>query len=188
MSECVTKADYARRKNWNRSTVTRLVQSGRLVETADGKIDVAASEVRYAATESRDDMAAHHAAGRGDAPASAASAAAPAGDPALDKLGNSLQAVKLANAKIEFMRKKAEYEKYMGQLIEKEAIAAIVTDVFITFRQSLEGLRHRAGSRLVMKDHDTVQATLTEEVYEMLASLERDFSEQLKELTEGQQS
>lgn len=43
-----SKADFARRKGWNKSTVTRYAQAGRLVMTDDGQVDVEASEARLA--------------------------------------------------------------------------------------------------------------------------------------------
>lgn len=59
-----TKAEFARRLNWNRSTVTRAAQAGRLVLVGD-RVDVEASLARLKATEGgRTDVAARHAAQR----------------------------------------------------------------------------------------------------------------------------
>jgi len=59
------KAAFARRLNWNRSTVTRAAQSGRLVMVGS-LVDVEASLARLKATEGgRTDVAARHAAHRG---------------------------------------------------------------------------------------------------------------------------
>ena len=59
-----TKAAFARRLNWNRSTVTRAAQAGRLVMSGN-LVDVEASIARIKATEgSRADVAARHAAER----------------------------------------------------------------------------------------------------------------------------
>lgn len=44
-----SKAAFARRKNWDRSTVTRYAQAGKIVVTAQGLVDVEASEERLAA-------------------------------------------------------------------------------------------------------------------------------------------
>lgn len=60
-----TKAAFARRLNWNRSTVTRAAQAGRLV-LVGGLVDVEPSLARLKATEGgRTDVAARHAAERG---------------------------------------------------------------------------------------------------------------------------
>lgn len=60
-----TKAAFARRLNWNRSTVTRAAQAGRLV-LVGGLVDVDPSLARLKATEGgRTDVAARHAAERG---------------------------------------------------------------------------------------------------------------------------
>lgn len=59
-------AAFARRLGVNRSTVTRAAQAGRLVLAEDGRVCIAASLAKWAATRGgRDDVAARHAAGRG---------------------------------------------------------------------------------------------------------------------------
>lgn len=59
-----TKAAFARRLNWNRSTVTRAAQSGRLVMVGN-QVDVESSLARLQATQgARTDVAARHAAER----------------------------------------------------------------------------------------------------------------------------
>lgn len=45
-----SKADFARRKGWNKGTVTRAAQAGRIVLTEDGRVDVEASEARLMAS------------------------------------------------------------------------------------------------------------------------------------------
>ena len=60
----VTRAEFARLKGWNRSSVTRAVTHGRIVMDGD-LVDVEASEARLAGTSGgRDDVAARHAAAR----------------------------------------------------------------------------------------------------------------------------
>ena len=49
MQHFETKADFARRMGWNRSSVTRFAKAGRLV-VLDGLVDVAASLIRLAET------------------------------------------------------------------------------------------------------------------------------------------
>lgn len=44
-----SKAAFARRKGWNRSSVTRYAQAGKIVVTAKGLVDVEASEALLAA-------------------------------------------------------------------------------------------------------------------------------------------
>lgn len=70
-----TKAAFARRLNWNRSTVTRAAQAGRLVMVGS-LVDVEASLARLQSTEGgRADVAARHAAERGQGGATPAPAA-----------------------------------------------------------------------------------------------------------------
>ena len=73
MGETVTKAEFARRKGWHRSYVTRLAAENRLVLDGTGpkaRVKVAESEAALAQTMgNRDDVAARHAENRGaDAP------------------------------------------------------------------------------------------------------------------------
>jgi hypothetical protein len=73
MGETVTKAEFARRKGWHRSYVTRLAAENRLVLEGTGpkaRVKVAESEAALAQTMgNRDDVAARHAENRGaDAP------------------------------------------------------------------------------------------------------------------------
>lgn len=61
-----TKAAFARRLGVAKSTVTRHAEAGRIVPTADGRIDVEASLARLAQTTgTRPDVSARHAAARG---------------------------------------------------------------------------------------------------------------------------
>lgn len=87
-------ADFARWFGVNKSSVTRARQAGRLVLTADGKVDFEQSAARWHATGgARPDMAARHAAQRGaalphpsasDENAATAAAARPAGQTGAD--------------------------------------------------------------------------------------------------------
>jgi hypothetical protein len=69
MVELVTKAEFARRKGWHRSYVTRLAAENRLVLEGTGpkaRVNVAASEAALAQTMgNRDDVARRHAENRG---------------------------------------------------------------------------------------------------------------------------
>lgn len=68
MTERVKPAEFARRMGWNRSTVTRLVQSGRIT-LVDGLVDVEQARRALADTHTaaRPDVAARHAAARASA-------------------------------------------------------------------------------------------------------------------------
>lgn len=69
MGETVSKAEFARRKGWHRSYITRLAAQNRLVLEGTGpkaRIKVAESEAALAQTMgNRDDVAARHAENRG---------------------------------------------------------------------------------------------------------------------------
>lgn len=189
-NEHVSKAEYARLKGWNRSTVTRAADAGRLVLTGDGKVDVAASDARYAETADpgRADVAQRHAAGR-------------AGDdfaridqqpkrqqqqedhaPAPDKIGNSYQAARAVKEKYAAMEAKRLYEVNIGKLVEKSDVINIVADVVIGFRQSLENLPHAIAPQIIGKDQDAIRAMIKEEINIRLNDMEKRFSYELSEL------
>lgn len=177
MTELVTKAEYARKKGWSRSTVTRAAKAGRLVVTTDGKIEVAASDQRYADTAdpNRDDVAGRHAAGRGS------DVMPTKGD---EHIGKGYQAARAVKEKFAAMTAKMEYEKAIGKLVEREEVVAIVADVIIGFRQAMENRNHSTAPRLVGKDQDAVRAILKEEDRHFLQEMERGFAKQLEALGE----
>jgi hypothetical protein len=70
-----SKTAFARRLGVHKSQITRAAQAGRLVLTADGRVEVEASiPLWYATKGSRDDVAARHAAQRGAGAANAGAA------------------------------------------------------------------------------------------------------------------
>jgi hypothetical protein len=92
----VSMAEFARLQGWHRSTVTRLAAAGRIVLTAKGRVDVAASRQRLAETAdpNRADVSERHTADRqrktaaaettadtANSPAGAPNATAPASSP-----------------------------------------------------------------------------------------------------------
>lgn len=131
----VSQAEFAKRKNWNRSTVTRLKQAGRLV--MDGKlVDVEASEQRLAETGGmRADVAERHAAGR-----------APAGEGGQGG-GSPRQAVVETRADAQARKESAaadllemELAEKRGNLLAREDVELAMTCIGAAVRAALEVL------------------------------------------------
>ena len=68
MPEFVLRAEYARRRGWNKSTATRYAQAGKLVLTDDGLVDVEASDrlIESLADPAKTGVAERHARERAD--------------------------------------------------------------------------------------------------------------------------
>jgi hypothetical protein len=172
----VSQAEFARQQGWARSYVTALKQQGRLVMTADGRVDTDASRQRIADTAdpNRDDVAARHAAERDATPPQK-----PAED---DKIGNSYAAARAVKEGYAARTAKLEYERAIGKMIEKEAVAAIVEDVITDLRQSLEQQPHRIAATLIGQDLDGIRRTLKTENAAILRALVKSYNEQLQQL------
>lgn len=172
----VTRAEYARQRGWSRGTVTRAVQSGRLVETPDGLIDIEASDERYAATADpgRADVAQRHAEYR-----------AARTTPQSREIGGTYQAARAVKEKFLAMEAKRSYEVNIGRLVEKAEVEASVADTVVTFRQSLENMPHMIAPLLVGREQEYIRATLREEIHFRLAEMEKHFRSKLQELGQG---
>lgn len=179
----VSQAEFARQIGVDRSHVTRLKQAGRLVLTADGRVDADASRARIAATAdpNRDDVAARHAAAK----VSPGNTAPPAPEPT-DKVGNSYQAARAVKEKYLALDAKATYEQRIGELIARADVQAALDDLVAFARAGIENLPHRVAGLLVGKDYDAILATLRQEVVGLMADMHKDAGRKLTELTEGQ--
>ena len=175
----VTQAEFARMEGKARSYITALKGAGRLVMTADGKVDVEASRARIAGTgdPNRDDVAQRWAEQRPSATVNPENA-----DNSKDKIGNSYQAARAVKEKFSAMQAKLDYERAIGKLIEKADAAAAIEDVTSVIRQALENMPHRTAPELVGKDLDAIRATLKQEVHGALADMEREFSKRLEKM------
>ena len=175
----VSQAEFARQLDVDRSHITRLKQAGRLVMTADGRVDADASRARIAETAdpNRDDVAARHAAAKVSPGATA---------PPADKVGNSYQAARAIKEKYLALDAKATYEQRIGELIPRAEVQAALDDLVAFARAGIENLPHRVAGLLVGKDYDAILATLRQEVVGLMADMHKDAGRKLAELTEGQ--
>jgi len=163
------QVQFAKLLGCDKSHVTRLKQNGRLVITAAGLVDIEASKARIAETEGgRDDVAARHAADKGQ------QAAKP------DESRVSAQTRKeTAQADIAEM----ERDKLRGKLIERELVEQALDEVVAFARQGIENLPHRVAGQLVGKDFDAIMATLKQEVVTLMGDMHREACKGLAELT-----
>lgn len=169
MTTLVSQSAFAAHMHVNRSTVTRWKADGRLV-FIDGQVDVEASQQRLTDTEGpRDDVAARHAAAKGQP-------LAPRGE------SRALAQSRKEAAQADIAE--IERDKLRGKLIERADVTAATADVVIGFRQALENLPHLAAPLLVGKDQDAIRATLKDEIHDRLRAMERNLAEQLQALGE----
>lgn len=186
MSEAVTQATFARLQGWNKSTVTRLKQAGRLVMQG-GLVEVAASVRRIAETGGmRLDVAERHAAERAEsqnspvAPISEARegegmGAAPIAPPAADFAGSGGERRLDAQARKEAaLADKAEMEvlQMRGDLIPKEDVDAALRAFATSMRARLDVMPDQIAPIVApVTDLDEVHALLAEQVRDILAAV-----------------
>lgn len=136
MATTLTKAQFARRHGWARSTVTRFAKIEKIVLTADGRVDVGASEVRLelARDPKKDGTRARHERGRkkrsnGDGPGARTYA----------RLQGARAEAETHRAALLALAR-AEKE---GQLVDAEAVRVHAFTVARAARNSMFNLQHR---------------------------------------------
>jgi hypothetical protein len=186
----LTQAEFARLQGWNRSTVTRLKQAGRLVLDGHGHVDVAASLDRIRETGGmRFDVAERHAAQRdgngpekigaggtagqgGGADKGAGSIAAPAPDGALGERRSDAQARKesaLADmAEMDVKQKR-------GELIPKSDVDLALRSFAASVRARLDVLPDQLAPLVSpVTDLDEIHALLAEHCRSILSAVADD--------------
>jgi hypothetical protein len=172
-----TQSEFAAHLGKDKSYVTRLKQAGRLVMTADGKVDVEASRQMLAQTADpgKSHVTERHAVARGEAPREPAEQ--------VEGAGRIYQQSRAINEKYKALSAKTEYERMIGKLIDKDDVQAALDDVVSFARQGIENLPHRVAAQLVGKDFDQIMATLKQEVVTMMGEMHREAGKQVVELT-----
>jgi len=186
-----TQADFARLIGVARSYVTALKNAGRLVMTADGRVEVEDSISRIDATKdpNRDDVAARHAQAReAFAPTAPPPSTAPAQVREAEDHDISYQDARTIKERYAAKTAKLEYERAAGLMIERAAVAAAVEDLLTALRQSLEQQPHRLAPLLLGQDLDVLRSTLRQETETMLSEMVRDFATRLRQLAGEEES
>ncbi len=150
-----SRADFARRMGWDRAHVSRACQKGRLVQSADGRIEVEASIARYEQTKdpARQDVAARHAAARSAAPA-------PVDDPKVIRppesvpespiapQGGVYQESRAKRERFAAMHAELDYERAAGRLVELADVTRAHRELGVLLRQALERLPDQLAPEL----------------------------------------
>lgn len=172
-------SDYAKYKNVNRSTVTRWKQSDRLVFDDNGLVDFKASDKRIKATEdpNRDDVRHRHAINRGDMPA--ADIDIQIGEAELSD-NASYQESRAKKERYLALMAKIDYEKSIGELIEREQVKKDWINVATIMRSQLERIPDLISAELAQEtDYNRVHAVLAENIENVLKEaaqkIESDF-------------
>lgn len=149
-----TQADFGRAQGWGKSYVTKLKHEGRLVFTAEGLVDYAASLARIQATTG--------------APERASSPA----------VSSSARSDKDRQAFYDAEKSRIDLEERIGKLLDREEQMAALADAAVTLRASLEAWPERLASSLAALDGDEqrIRAFLVDHVETALAELSARFS------------
>lgn len=161
----ITKSEYAAMRGWSPAYVTKLKNKGRLVLTADGRVDVEASDALVAASKdpSKAGVVERWQRERGEEPA-----------PPLDKPTRPLV---LNGDEFDYQGARAKRETHeanlaemrererAGALVETERVVKALTDYAISSRSALERLPDRLAPLLAAEtDPNRIYALLEEEI------------------------
>lgn len=155
-----TLTEFAKIRGVNKSTVTRYKQADRLVFTDDGLVDVEASNQRIADTAdpNRDDVVNRHAKNKGIED-----------DQEPDENTVSYQKSRAKKEKYLALQAKADYEKSICELVEREQVQRDWANVAITMRSALERIPDLLSAELAAEtDHNRVHAILVENIETIL--------------------
>lgn len=166
----VTQSEFARLKGWNKSTVTRAKQAGRLVMVS-GLVDVEATEARLAASSGgRDDVAARHAAARGAQEAPAAPSSVSVGGESRADAQARKESAAADLLEIELAEKR-------GNLIPKEDVDAALKAMGASVRARLDVLADQLAPVVApVVEMDEVHALLAERFRAVLAGIADDLA------------
>lgn len=168
MSGPVTLSEFARLQGVSPSYVTKLKHAGRLVLTADGRVDVEASRARIRDTEdpNRDDVRARHARARGGE------------DPSPpDPQGHAAQGFASARAVKEryfALSAKLEYERAIARVVDVATVQAAGVEVGTFLRAAIEALPDQIAPILAEGDPERerrIHGRLREHVEMVLTEL-----------------
>lgn len=191
--EIARKVDFARLIGRAPSYVTKLGQTGRLVLTPDGKVKVRETLALMEATRgARDDVAARHAAQRGDEGQGATlpSGNDPAGSGDAQDLAVTLREQRAA-AELRRTRALAEQEemaaeKMRGDLVAREDVEAAFRNAGAAVRSALDVLADQVAPLVApVVDLDEVHALLQEAARNTQSAIDQAIGRQKADLAEG---
>lgn len=176
--QAVNQSEFASLMGWDRSYVTKLKKSGRLVLDDRGNVLVEASKQRIEETSdpNRDDVKQRWGKERGNDPAPKQN----------DSIGNSYQQARAVKERYQALHAKLEYEEASGQLIKKSDVDAAVADVVTMFRQAMEQIPFRTSPELVGKDLEAIRAILKQDMNAALSGMEREFTTRIERISKAE--
>lgn len=177
MSQPMSRTEYAAHRGVGKSYISKLGNEGRLVLTADGKVDRDRTDALLDATADpgRADVAARHAQNR---PAAAAYAPQPP-----DAAASGYQGARAVKERYLALEAKRAYEYACGQLMQAAEVNSAVLDAATSLRRRLEAMPDVLASRLSvpMTEADR-RVCIADYVEVMLQGMVSDF----KKLTDTQ--
>lgn len=183
----LTQAAFARHLGVVKSYVTLLKQQGRLVMTDDGKVDVEASEAKIKATEDpgKDAVAARHSKnrkiGQGDATVDGKKSEKTASQDMAEKTSATYQQSRAVKERYNALQAKADYEAFIGKLVDASVARSAGAELGVMFRTALEYWPDTIGPSLVGCDENAIRSILVEHVETLLHSLEHQIKTRIAE-------
>lgn len=151
----VTLSEFAKLRDVHKSTVTRYKQTGRLVFTDDGLVDVEASNQKIADTAdpNRDDVVQRHKKNKGIEPEGEETG------------GGAYQEARAKKEKYHALQAKADYEKSIGLLVERAEVDKAWVDVAVIMRSALERIPDTLAADLASENDPTrINAILVDQI------------------------
>lgn len=174
----LSQAAFARHLGVVKSYVTLLKQQGRLVMTDDGKVDVEASEAKIKATEDpgKSGVAERHSknreAGQGAAAVDDKKQEKTASQEMAEKTSMTYQQSRAVKERYAALQAKADYESFIGKLVDASQARAVGAEIGVMFRNALESWPDTVGPGLVGLDEIAIRSILVEHAEALLHSIE----------------
>ena len=207
----IRPAEFARRMGWHRSTVTRLIRSGRIAIGPDGLIDEAAARQSLAETETaaRPDVAARHEQRRlqkteksclqgenttvkhppyADTKKNAPEAEQDPLQPDSLRHGrhDTLTAIKTERERLGLERDRMELGRLRAELMPRAEVEAALDDLVASVRQGLDSLPHAVAGSLVGLDFAAIHATLRDAIAALMRDMHAQAQRELADLAKPQ--
>lgn len=179
----MTRAEFARHMNVNRSTVTRWIERGRLVADVHGLIDVDAAKVALQATESPEP---HHQARIAQIAEQKAQGALPAASRAQDatdaglRLKLAMAAEREAKAELAAM----ERDRQAGLLVDRQQVDFVLDDFGSVLRALVDGLVDRLPADLAKHRGDlaALHKTVEDAGHDLLSAVADHMARRMAQL------
>lgn len=156
----MTRAEFARHRGVSKPAVTQWAAAGRLVLTADGKVDVEASEVRLAET-----MNSRGGKRQTGVSGGAQAEPAPGRSGELQFASGTLTDARTKQAQTRAKLDDLEYQERIGRLVEKAKVDAAIADGLATIVSQLRTISVRTAPKLVGEaDLRKIQDAIDDEV------------------------